>query len=171
MSNTSTSSILKRDLVFPVKQRVDETMLEIFAGIVVISEKEKKTPLVVFRTKGGLVSSASTIINVIKRSGLGVDFLIEEEASSAGILILSAGRKVFAKKKAIFQWHHHRYPAGLNKISQEEIEWFDWSKAVYLSSVAHKGLEPQFFFDLMTNNKILVAEEMEEIGLVHKIIP
>lgn len=171
MSNISRVPLLKRDLVFPIKQRVDNTMLVLFASIVVISEKEKEAPLVVLRTKGGLVNMASQIINLIDNLKPGLDFLVEEEASSAGILILSAGRKVFAKERAMFQWHLQKPDPQDRGISQEKYNKGDWSKAEYFSDRSFNKTKPQVFFDLMVNEKLLYADKMQEIGIVHEIIP
>lgn len=172
MSNTSTTtSLLKRELVFHVKQRVDEAMLVNFASIIVISEKEKENiPLVIFRTKGGLVNAAGVIINLIDNCR-GIDFLVEEEVSSAGILILPAGRKVFAKERAIFQWHLQIPDPRDKGISQKEYDEGDWSKAEYFAERSLTKTKPQVFFDLMVNKKLLYADKMQEIGIVHEIIP
>ena len=172
MSNsTSVGTLLKRDLVFPIKQRVDNTMLVLFASIVVISEKEKKAPLVVFRTKGGLVNSAHKIVNLLDKFTLGFDFLVEEEVSSAGILILPAGRKVFAKEGAIFQWHLQIPDPRDKGITKKKYDEIDWSKAEYFSDRSFNKTKPQVFFDLMVNEKLLYADEMQNIGIVHEIIP
>ncbi len=172
MSNTiSTELLLRRPLVFNVKQRVDDSMLVLFASIVVIAEKEKTCPLVSFRTRGGLVSSAHKMINLLDCFKLGLDFLVEEEVSSAGILILPASRKVFAKERAIFQWHLQTPGPKDQWMTKKECDAGDWSKAKYLSERSFNKTKPQVFFDLMVNEKLLHAKEMKEIGIVHEIIP
>jgi ATP-dependent protease ClpP protease subunit len=171
MSNTSRVPLLKRECVFLVKQRVDKEMLVLFASIIVISQKEKEVPLVVFRTKGGLVNMARKIITLVDNFKPGLDFLVEEEASSAGILILPAGRKVFAKERAMFQWHLQKPDPRDIGISQKEYDKGDWSKAEYFADRSFTNTKPQVFFDLMVNKKLLYAEEMKNLGIVHEIIP
>lgn len=172
MSNTiSAELLLRRTLVFNIKQRVDHSMLVLFASIIVIAEKEKVCPLVSFRTKGGLVNSAHKIINLLDSFKLGVDFLVEEEVSSAGILILPAGNKVFAREKAIFEWHLQIPDPRDRGISKREYDAGDWSKAEYLSERSFNKTSPEVFFGLMKNNKKIMAGQMKEIGLVHEIIP
>lgn len=172
MSNTiSAESLLKRGLVFPVKHRVDETMLGIFASIVVISKKEKESPLVIFKTRGGFVSVADKIISLLDRVEAGIDFLVEEDVSSAGILILPAGKRVFAKEKAFFQWHLQIPDPKDKGITKKKCDAGDWSKAEYFSDRSFNKTKPQVFFDLMVNEKKLYAEEMKDIGIVHEIIP
>ena len=172
MSNViSTELLLRRALVFNIKQRVDDSMLVLFASIVIIAEKEKVCPLVSFRTKGGLVNSAHKIINLLDSFESGLDFLVEEEVSSAGILILPAGKKIFAREKAIFEWHLQIPDPRDRGISKREYDAGDWSKAEYLSERSINKTAPEVFFGLMKNNKKIMAGQMKEIGLVHEIIP
>ena len=160
-------STLIKESVFDVKMRVDREMVGLFAGILaILATRKENEALVRFRTRGGDVGCPSQIINILNNKNFEIDFLIEEEVSSAGVLILPSAKKVYAKRCARFQWHHQ---IPYMTMSQLEIEKADWTKAEYLSSKT--GLNPETYFKLMAEKKLLLAEEMKNIGLIHEIIP
>ncbi len=164
----STIPVFNQEYVFDVKTRVEQEMLSLFASIVsVLIVKKQERGLVRFRTNGGDLEYASKIINLLEDVPVAVDFFVEEEVSSAGILILPSGGIVYANRCARFQWHHQEPKNCL--MSKSEIQKADWTKAEHLSSKT--GLSPDIYFKLMDEGRLVLADEMARIGLVHEIIP
>lgn len=146
-------------------------MLGQLASIIAWSEKEKDQNIdIFFRTKGGEVEVADTMIRLINGANdkkIYFHFLIEEVCSSAGILILARANRVSAKQNAIFEWHYESNPS----LSEEEIVIRAKEKAQYLSLRSRNATKPEVFLELMANKKVLNAEDMKKLGLVHKITP
>lgn len=164
----STILVFNQEYVFDVKTRVDQNMLSLFASIVsVLLVKKQDSGLVRFRTNGGDLEHASKIINLLEDVPVVVDFLVEKEVSSAGILILPSAGVVSAKRCARFQWHH-QVPKNCI-MSMSEIQKADWTKAEYIASKT--GLSPDTYFKLMDEGRLVLADEMVKLGLVHEIIP